>query len=64
MKNAPDKRYIENKNTYFGINNFFFSFRKLCREKNGAAIEATDDNVIRRMRTACWINKTTNAHWQ
>jgi len=30
---------------------------ELCR-----AGQATDDNIIRRMRVACWIRKATNAH--
>ena len=28
-------------------------------EKYGTAGQAKDDNTIRRMRFACWINKTT-----
>jgi hypothetical protein len=28
-------------------------------EKYGRAIHATDDNIIRCMRFACWITKTT-----
>ena len=31
-------------------------------EKYGGAEEATDDNIIRRMRVACWINKATRSH--
>jgi hypothetical protein len=30
---------------------------KCCR-----AVEATNDNIIRRMRFACWITKTTDTH--
>ena len=30
-------------------------------EKYGGAGEATDDNTVRRMRFACWINNTTIA---
>jgi hypothetical protein len=41
------------------------SFRKLCRlwdnvEKYGTARQATDDNIIRPMRFACWITEATN----
>jgi len=37
-------------------------YRKSCRlwdnvEKYTAARKAADDNIIRRMRSACWINK-------
>jgi hypothetical protein len=28
--------------------------------KNGTARQATDDNIIRRMRFACWITKATD----
>ena len=31
-------------------------------EKYGRAGQATDDNIIRRMRFACWITKTTDTH--
>jgi hypothetical protein len=29
---------------------------------NGRVGQATDDNIIRRMRKACWIPKATNTH--
>jgi hypothetical protein len=31
-------------------------------EKYGRAGQATDDNIIRRMRFACWITKATDTH--
>jgi hypothetical protein len=31
-------------------------------EKYGTARQATDDNIIRRMRFACWITKATDTH--
>jgi hypothetical protein len=31
-------------------------------EKCGRARQATDDNIIRRMRIACWITKATDRH--
>ena len=31
-------------------------------EKYGRATQATDDNIIRRMRFACFITKTTDTH--
>jgi hypothetical protein len=31
-------------------------------EKYGTAVQDTDDNIIRRMRTAWWISKATNTH--
>ena len=33
-------------------------------EKHGTARQATDDNVIQRMRFACWITRATNTHLQ
>jgi hypothetical protein len=43
----------------------FFSPKKLCRlrqnvEKYDTAGQATDGNIIRRMRIACWKPKDTN----
>jgi hypothetical protein len=43
--------------------------RKSCRlwdnvEKYGRARQATDDNIIQRMRFACCITKATNTHWE
>jgi hypothetical protein len=29
-------------------------------EKYGTARQATDDNIVRRMRFACWITKATD----
>jgi hypothetical protein len=31
-------------------------------EKYGRFRQATDDNIIRRMRFACWGNKATDIH--
>jgi hypothetical protein len=31
-------------------------------EKYDTARQATDDNIIRRMRFACWVTKATNTH--
>jgi hypothetical protein len=31
-------------------------------EKYGTARQATDDSILRRMHTACWITKTTDTH--
>ena len=31
-------------------------------EKYGTARQTTDDNIIWRMRFACWITKTTDTH--
>jgi len=66
MRNVSYKVCIENRNTYSVLSNFFF-FPKLCPlrdnvEKYGTAGQATDENIIRRMRFACWINKAADRH--
>jgi hypothetical protein len=43
------------------------SSRKSCRlsdnvEKYGTAGKATDDDITRRMRCACWITKAMGTH--
>jgi hypothetical protein len=43
------------------------SYRKSCGlwdnvEKFGTARQATDDNIIQRMRFTCWITKATDTH--
>jgi hypothetical protein len=58
MRSMADKTSRENQTHIF---------RKSCRlwdnvEKCGKAGQATDDNVTRRMRFACWITKATNTH--
>ena len=48
----------ENQNTHFLLSNFFFPNSSCLRDnvqKYGRAREATDDNIIRRMRFACWV---------
>jgi len=41
--------------------------RKSCRvggnvEKYGRVGQATDDNLVRNVRLACWLTKVTNIH--
>jgi hypothetical protein len=52
--------FRENQNT-FTINKFFFQKSVLLliwEKKRGAAGQATDENIIERMRFECRINKT------
>ena len=65
MRNISDKscREIKRKHILCWVTFFW----KSCRlwenvEKYGRAREATDKNIIRRVRFACWINKATNTH--
>jgi hypothetical protein len=37
-------------------------FMRKCEKRYGIAGQATDDNIIRRMRFACWITKATDTH--
>jgi acetone carboxylase gamma subunit len=55
--------YITSKHTFYTQ---YWFFRKSCRlwdnaEKYGTAGQATDDNVIRRMRFACWTCRRTHS---
>jgi len=50
MRNVADK-CTENQNIHFMFSNVFFQKKK-----------STDENIIRRMRTACWILKATDTH--
>jgi len=64
MNNVSEKSCRESQNTHFIFNNFFL---KTCHlwgtmEIYDRARQATDDNIIQRMRIACWITKTTGTH--
>jgi hypothetical protein len=66
MRNVSAKMCRENQNTRLMFNNSFFR-RKSCRlwdnlETNGTARQARYNNIIRRMRSACWITVATDAH--
>jgi hypothetical protein len=64
MRNISDKSCKENQNTCLCLVTFPC---KSCRlwdnmEKYGTTRQATDDNITRRMRFACWITKATDTH--
>jgi len=64
MRNISEKVCRGNQNSSFMFNNVS---RKSCpignnEEKYSRAIQATNDNVIRCERNACWITNATNAH--
>jgi hypothetical protein len=47
------------------FNNFVSENRavyEIMWEKYGTARQTTDDNIIRRMRFACWITEATDTH--
>jgi len=54
----------ENQNKYFMFKNIFPKILPLCDnvETYSRALEATDDNLVQYMRTACWITKTTDTN--
>ena len=66
MRNVSNKSCRENQNTYLMFN--FFSPKNHAIIDNvgkyGRARLAKDDNIIRCMRFACWITKTTDTHTQ
>ena len=66
MRNVSDKMCTENQNTHFVFNKSFFP-RKSCGlwdnvGECGTAGQATGYNIIRRMRIACLITKSTDTH--
>jgi hypothetical protein len=65
MRNFSDKSCSENRNTHFVLSNFFSENRavfEIMWEKYGRTRQATDDNIIRRMRVVCWITRATSTH--
>jgi hypothetical protein len=64
MRNVSDKICTENQNIHFMFNNIFPKIVLLWDnvEKHGRPRQATDDNIIRRIRFACWITKATDTH--
>jgi hypothetical protein len=68
MRNISGQFNRENQNTHFIFNNFPHPHpRKSCRLRNnvvkhGKLRPPTDDNVIQRVRIACWITKATDTH--
>jgi hypothetical protein len=57
-------KFVEEIKTHFMFNKYFPKIVPFMRyvEKYDTARQATDDNIIRRMRFACWISKATDTH--
>ena len=58
-------KVVEKIKKFFMFINFFFSFENCTICENNVEIygrtgQATDDNIIRLMRIACWITKATH----
>jgi hypothetical protein len=64
MWNFSHKLCIENQNTHSIFNNFFRKSRRLSMnvEKYDTTRQTTHDDIIRRMRLACWVTNVTNIH--
>jgi hypothetical protein len=64
MRNVSGRSCRENQSTRFVFNDRFPNSCRLCDNvgKYGRAMQATDDNIIRRMRFACWVTKATDTH--
>jgi len=62
MRNVSDKRCRENQNKLFVFNNCFSENRSVYEImwKNAGATQVTGNNIIRRVRFACWITKATD----
>ena len=65
MRNVLYQSYIQNQNTHFIVNNFFF--RKSCClwdnvAKYRTAGLVTDNSIIGRMCIASWITEATDIH--
>jgi hypothetical protein len=66
MWNVPDKICSKNQNTHSMLSKFFL-FRKSCSlwdnvEKYCTPGQATDDNIIWRMRFSFWLTKAKDIH--
>jgi hypothetical protein len=57
-------KVVEKINTHFVFSKLLFSLKSCSLwdnvEEYGRAWQATDGNIIRRMRIACWITKATD----
>jgi hypothetical protein len=64
MRNVASKSFRGNQNTHFMSTTLSRKSSRLLgdKKKYGTARLATDKNIIRRMRFACWITKATGIH--
>jgi ribulose bisphosphate carboxylase small subunit len=66
MTNVSDKSCTEHQTYILYSVTFFFvqihTVRQITWKKCGRVGQATEDNIIQRMRNACWITKVTNTH--
>jgi hypothetical protein len=64
MRNVSDKSCTENQNTHFVFGNFFTKIVSVNEKmwENVVVRQTKGDDIIRGMRTACWITEATNTH--
>jgi hypothetical protein len=64
LSSSKNEECRVNQNRHLNSNDIFRKSRRLWVnvEKYGTARQATDGNIIRRMRVACWITKATDTH--
>jgi hypothetical protein len=63
MRNLSHKSCRENQSTHYMFNNFFSEDSAVYEtmwKKYGTVGQATDNNIIWRMRFACWVTKATD----
>ena len=63
MRNVADKSCREDQNTFY-VQQLFFENRCICMIMLKSIVEPdrSHDDIIRRMRIACWIPQATNTH--
>jgi hypothetical protein len=63
MRNVSDKSCRENKNKFYAQEIFpeILTFYEIMWQRT-LEPEAKKGNIVRRMRLACWITKTTGTH--
>ena len=54
--------FVEKIKTHISSTINFFPKTVSFMEKYGTARQATEDNIIRRVRIECWITKTTDTY--
>ena len=65
MRNISGKSSRENQNANFTPKKDFpetYALYEIIWKRFGTALQATDENKIRRMRLACWVLKVTHTH--
>jgi len=65
VRNILGKSCRENQNTHFTLKKDFsetYAIYEIMWKRFCTALQATDENEIRRMRLACWVPKAAHTH--